>query len=135
MHPRKGWPSAPRRRPWLLGLVRAATRRPLEWWFQAPQATRRQEASLRATRGKDNISCDNEPFTKKLRSYANTLYWSETLREDCYKSKLDFAEFIKTQGLGFRAMAAFGPEEVEERQRLLFSLCQMIWPADVGTGA
>ena len=83
-------------------------------------------------KGKDNISSSNEPFADKLRSYANTLYWNETLREDSYKSKLDFAELIKTTGLPFEALSQYGPAELEARQRLLFSLCEMIWPSDIG---
>jgi hypothetical protein len=82
-------------------------------------------------KGKDNISSGNENFADKLKSYANTLYWNETLRGDSYKSKLDFAELIKTTGLSFTPLSKFGPIELEERQKLLFSLCELIWPADV----
>jgi hypothetical protein len=86
-------------------------------------------------KGKDNISSNNEPFASKLKSYANTLYWNETLRADCYKSKLDFKAFISGNELAFRPMDKFGPDELEERQKLLFDLCQLIWPADVGAPA
>ena len=79
-------------------------------------------------KGKDNISSNNELFADKLRSYANTLYWNETLRDDCYKSKLDFKEFVRLNSLNFRAMSSFGPDELEERHKLLFDLCQLIWP-------
>ena len=40
-------------------------------------------------KGRDNISSNNEVFSQKLKTYGNSLYWNETLREDCYKSKLD----------------------------------------------
>jgi hypothetical protein len=63
-----------------------------------------------------------------LKSYANTLYWNETLREDCYKSKLDFRQFMQEHSLNFKPLKQFGPEELEERQKLLFDLCRMIWP-------
>ena len=33
-------------------------------------------------KGKDNISSNNEPYSEKLKSYANTLYRNETLRGD-----------------------------------------------------
>lgn len=78
-------------------------------------------------RGRDNISSSNEPYDEKLRSYANTLYWNETLRDDTYKAKLDFHEFIRGEGLNFRPLAGFGPDEVEERHRLLFELSKRIW--------
>lgn len=79
-------------------------------------------------KGKDNISSNNEVYVKKLQSYANTLYWNETLRSDSYKSKLDFADFARDHNLSFRAMETFGPEELEERQKLLFDLVNLIWP-------
>jgi uncharacterized protein with ParB-like and HNH nuclease domain len=78
-------------------------------------------------KGKDNISSSNEPYKKKLKSYANTLYWNETLREDSYKSKLDFSNLIKRYKLDFRSMDSFGPEELEERHKLLFEISKIIW--------
>lgn len=80
-------------------------------------------------KGKDNISSNDEIYAKKLKSYANTLYWNETLREDAYKSKLDFRDFIGTNKLPFKALQKFGPDELEERQKLLFDLANIIWNA------
>lgn len=80
-------------------------------------------------KGKDNISSGNESFAKKLESYANTLLWNETLRADSYKSKLDFTRFATAGGLAFRSLDQFGPDELEERHKLLFELCKLIWPA------
>lgn len=79
-------------------------------------------------KGKDNISSSNEPFSKKLASYANTLYWNETLRADTYKSKLDFKAFMKATGLTFQPLKTFGPTELEQRHKLLFEVCKLIWP-------
>ncbi|PXB73751.1 hypothetical protein CW299_43635, partial [Pseudomonas aeruginosa] len=80
-------------------------------------------------KGKDNISSGNELYADKLKSYANTLYWNETLRSDSYHSKLDFRDFTKQSGLGFRALDEFGPSELEERQKLLFEVAALIWNA------
>lgn len=74
-----------------------------------------------------NISSGNEPYEQKLKSYANTLYWNETLREDTYKSKLDFRNFIQSEGLDFQALNTFGQSELESRHKLLFSLAKKIW--------
>jgi hypothetical protein len=79
-------------------------------------------------KGKDNISSNNEVYSSKLKSYSNTLYWNETLRADTYKSKLDFADFATTNQLNFRSLDKFGPEELEERHKLLFDLLPQIWP-------
>ncbi len=82
-------------------------------------------------KGRDNCSSGNEPFTKKLESYANTLLWNETLRADTYKSKLDFTAFAAASGLEFRPLDKFGPDELEERHKLLFDLCNLIWPCPI----
>ena len=78
-------------------------------------------------KGKDNISSNSETYKNKLKSYANTLYWNETLREDSYKSKLDFTDMINKYKLEFRPMNAFGPSELEERHKLLFDIVKYIW--------
>lgn len=80
-------------------------------------------------KGKDNISSNNEVFTDKLKSYATTLFWNETLREDSYKSKLDFSSFATSSGLDFKPLNQFGPNELEERHKLLFEICNLIWPS------
>ena len=78
-------------------------------------------------KGKDNISSGNESYSEKLKSYANTLYWNETLRADSYKSKLDIKRLQGTYGLELRPLAKFGPEELELRHRLLFEISKIIW--------
>ena len=79
-------------------------------------------------KGRDNISSNNEPYRDKLRSYDNTLYWNETLREDFYKSKLDFREMQVRHDLGLYPMPdQFGPEELEQRHKWLFQIASIIW--------
>jgi uncharacterized protein with ParB-like and HNH nuclease domain len=78
-------------------------------------------------KGRDNISSNNEPYKKKLKTYANTLYWNETLREDSYKSKLDFKDLINTHQLEFEPYTQFGPEELENRHQLLYRISEIIW--------
>jgi uncharacterized protein with ParB-like and HNH nuclease domain len=88
---------------------------------------RNRLGGLLLLKGRDNQSSNNETFKKKLKSYANTLYWNETLREDTYKSKLDFACMMKKFNLLFRPMDTFGPQELEERHKLLFEMIKVIW--------
>jgi hypothetical protein len=78
-------------------------------------------------KGKDNISSNNEPYREKLKSYANTLYWNETLRADSYKSKLDMAALKERLGLELEPLDKFGPDELEARHKLLFKLIGIIW--------
>ena len=88
---------------------------------------RNRLGALLLLKGKDNISSNNEVYLKKLKSYASTLYWNETLRADTYTKKLDFQHMINTFSLQFRPLDIFGPEEVEERHRLLFEISKIIW--------
>lgn len=88
---------------------------------------RNRLGGLLLLKGKDNISSNNESYSKKLKSYANTLYWNETLREDAYKSKKDFQHMMNTYGLNFQPLPAFGPDELEERHKLLFDIASIIW--------
>lgn len=78
-------------------------------------------------KGKDNLSSNNESYSDKLKSYANTLYWNETLRSDSYKSKLDMSAMKDLYGLDLQPHDIFGPDEVEARHRLLFKLVGIIW--------
>jgi hypothetical protein len=88
---------------------------------------RNRLGGLLLLKGRDNISSNNEVYKKKLRSYANTLYWNETLREDTYKSKLDFESMMAKYKLHFRPMTSFGPAELEERHKLLYDIVKIIW--------
>jgi hypothetical protein len=78
-------------------------------------------------KGKDNISSYNEVFKQKLKTYANTLYWNETLREDTYKTKLDFDAFKNECCLDFHSLNQFGPVELEYRHKLLFDMASLVW--------
>ena len=89
---------------------------------------RNRLSGLLLLKGLDNISSSNEKYENKLKSYANTLYWNETLREDSYKSKLDFTRMIQRFNLSnLKPMSTFGPDELEERHKLLFQICSHIW--------
>jgi hypothetical protein len=78
-------------------------------------------------KGKDNISSNNETYREKLESYANTLYWNETLRRDSYKSKLDMRDLRERYYLDLEPLDRFGPEELESRHRLLYEVVKIIW--------
>ena len=91
------------------------------------KSERNRLGGLLLLKGKDNISSNNETYKKKLESYANTLYWNETLRADSYKSKLDFTYMISNYNLNFRPMDEFGQLELEERHKLLYDMVKHIW--------
>lgn len=91
------------------------------------RSERNRLGGLLLLKGKDNIAIGNKLYKDKLVAYANTLYWNETLRQDSYKSHLDFTKWIEKTGLKFRPMDTFGPHELEERHKLLFDLIKHIW--------
>jgi len=78
-------------------------------------------------KGRDNISSSNELYVDKLKSYANTLYWNETLRDDTYKSKKDMDDLKAKYALDLLPLDKFGPSELELRQKLLFEISKIIW--------
>jgi hypothetical protein len=88
---------------------------------------RNRLGGLLLLKGKDNISSSNELYSGKLKTYANTLYWNETLRDDAYKAKLDMNALITRFNLDLRPFNSFGPEELESRQKLLFDISSLIW--------
>lgn len=88
---------------------------------------RNRLGGLLLLKGKDNISSNNEVYNKKLKTYSNSLYWNESLREDSYKSKLDWLALIKKDKLKMRHMDTFGQKEIEERQFLISQIIQIIF--------
>jgi uncharacterized protein with ParB-like and HNH nuclease domain len=78
-------------------------------------------------KGRDNISSNNERYSDKLKTYANTLYWNETLRADSYKSKLDMKELKSRYGLELESIDYFGPDQLEARHKLLYKMVGIIW--------
>ncbi|WP_054943670.1 DUF262 domain-containing protein [Paenibacillus ihuae] len=91
------------------------------------ESERNRLGGLLLLKGKDNISSSNELYLNKLKTYANTLYWNETLRQDNYKTKIDFLNMMKSFNLKFRPMDQYGPDELEERHMLLYNLICIIW--------
>lgn len=91
------------------------------------EAERNRLGAVLLLKGRDNISSNNEIYRQKLKSYANTLHWNESLREDSYKSKKDFAGFLARTQLKFIPSAVFGPDELECRQNLLFEIANRLW--------
>jgi uncharacterized protein with ParB-like and HNH nuclease domain len=88
---------------------------------------RNRLGGLLLLKGLDNISSSNEIYTEKLKSYANTLYWNETLREDSYKSKLAMKALKERHKLDLQPYDSFGPDELNARQKLLFAISSIIW--------
>jgi uncharacterized protein with ParB-like and HNH nuclease domain len=88
---------------------------------------RNRLGGLLLLRGNANQSSGNESFNEKLKTYAQSLYWNATLHSDTYHSNLDLQSLINRHHLNIRAMKTFGPDELEERHKLLAQIIQIIW--------
>lgn len=91
------------------------------------QFERNRLGGMLLLKGKDNISSNNETYEDKLKTYANTLYWNETLRSDTYKSKLDMNHLMKKYQLDLQPIESFNADALESRQKLLFQIASIIW--------
>ncbi|WP_374253928.1 DUF262 domain-containing protein [Acinetobacter brisouii] len=79
-------------------------------------------------KGKDNISSNNETYAEKLKTYSGTLLWNETLREDFYKSNLDFKAFRENNDLAELVnINIFDKDALEVRHKILFKMASIIW--------
>lgn len=88
---------------------------------------RNRLGGLLLLRGPDNQSSGAEPYGEKLRTYAGTLYWNHSLREDFYKSKLQTRGFMKSEDLNLEPIDIFDPDALEQRTRLLFDIVERLW--------
>ena len=91
------------------------------------EAERNRLGGVLLLKGKDNISSSNETYSDKVKTYAKTLHWNESLLEDSYKSKKDFTAFMAETKLVFEHCGKFGPSELEQRQKLLFEISKLMW--------
>lgn len=88
---------------------------------------RNRLGGLLLLRGNANISSSNESYRNKLKTYVQTLYWNATLHPDTYHSNLDLIQLKNKYNLKLRAMDVFGPDELEERHKLLADIIRLIW--------
>lgn len=88
---------------------------------------RNRLGGLLLLRGNTNSSSLNEIYSEKLKTYAQSLYWNATLHADTYHSNIDLLKMMDKYNLKIRPMEKFGPEELEERHKLLSQIIQIIW--------
>jgi len=89
---------------------------------------RNRLGALLLLRGPDNSASSNEIFMNKIKTYAGSLLWNQTLHPDLYHNKKRFLEFNSTYGLGFRPYDVYGKEAIDERQLVLLKLMKLMWP-------
>lgn len=88
---------------------------------------RNRLGGLLLLRGNSNQSSGNELYVDKLKTYSQSLYWNATLHPDTYHSNLDFKNFKDKFDLDIHSMERFGPDQLEERHRLLAKIISILW--------
>ncbi|MCG2734760.1 MAG: DUF262 domain-containing protein [Candidatus Methanoperedenaceae archaeon] len=78
-------------------------------------------------KGKDNLSSGSERYVDKLKTYAGTNVWNQTLLEDFYHKKKDFEDFNKRFKLNFKPIPNLNKDMIEERSNIMFNLVKIIW--------
>lgn len=91
---------------------------------------RNKLGALLLLKGRDNVSSGKETYSEKLKTYAGTLLWNQTLCPDFYHSNKDFDEFARKFDLHFSTYDVFDSTAILERQRLLFKLTKLIWAGE-----
>jgi hypothetical protein len=89
---------------------------------------RNRLGALLLLRGKDNEASRHEPFKNKVKTYAGSLLWNQTLHPDLYHNKKRFIEFNDGYKLGFKTYEVFDQDAINERQIILLKLMKLIWP-------
>lgn len=89
---------------------------------------RNRLGGLLLLKSRDNKSSNDELYPNKLKTYSGKgTIFARTLTKDFYKSNQDFKDFKNKYQLDFKSYDSFGPKEIEERHKLLFELCKLIW--------
>ncbi len=89
---------------------------------------RNRLGGLLILKDRTNRSSNDELYDEKLKTYSgNGTIFAKTLTRDFYKSNLDFRDFCIKYNLEFRPIDDFGLNEIEERQKLLYKICKIIW--------
>lgn len=89
---------------------------------------RNRLGALLLLRGRDNEASRNEPFMKKIKTYAGSLLWNQTLHPDFYHNKKGFIEFNSKYNLGFKTYEVYDKEAIDERQLILLKVIRLMWP-------
>ncbi len=84
-------------------------------------------------RARNNSSSQNELYKDKLKTYASSLYWNQTLTESfyhCQKENEDFAKALNSSlddGIELKNIDDFDEKALNDRTKILFKLTQLIW--------
>lgn len=94
-----------------------------EFYFQ-----RNRLGGLVLLKSSNNRSSKDELYPNKVKTYSGSgTIFARTLTQDFYKSNPDFIKFTQKYQLNFQSYISFGEKEIEERHKLIYDLCKLIW--------
>lgn len=88
---------------------------------------RNRLGGLLLLKGNTNQAIGNEPYAERISAYIQDLLWNATLHSDTYHGNIDLRQLIDRNGIALRPLDKFGPEELDERHRILAQIVQLIW--------
>ena len=74
-----------------------------------------------------NQSYGDLPYEEKRKHYIKENALAQTLHPAFYQNHPNFAKSPLVNDLPFQPYDTFGPDAVEERQRLYYELCKRVW--------
>jgi uncharacterized protein with ParB-like and HNH nuclease domain len=88
---------------------------------------RNKLGALLLLRGRDNEASNNESYAEKVKTYAHSLLWNQTLHPDFKHKNKGLEEFDKAFDLGLSTYGIFDSNAINARQQILWKLIRIIW--------
>ena len=76
-----------------------------------------------------NQSYGDMPYTEKLEHYVKENLLVKSLHPKAYENNPNFLAMAQTLGVKFKAHKSFTKNDIDERQALIQSICEVIWRA------
>lgn len=74
-----------------------------------------------------NQSYGAMPYTEKVRHYLRENLLVKSLHSETYENNPNFSNMALRLGISFRHHETFGKEDIDERQKLIKRICEVIW--------
>ncbi len=74
-----------------------------------------------------NQSFSDDPYEVKVKHYLSQNLLARSLHPQCYEKNPSFRHYIEESKLPFESYETFGKEQIEERCKLIQSICEEIW--------
>ena len=69
-------------------------------------------------------------YTKKIKHYLKENLWVKSLHPTTYEKNPNFLRMAKSLGLKFKPHESFNKRDIDERQKLVQRICEVIWSSE-----